>query len=57
MAIINGISASIYQDAVGVVSIPVQSGSITNLDIVAPGFTTAKSGDELTLINSINGFA
>ena len=56
MAIINGISASIYQDAVGVVSIPVQSGSITNLDIIAPGFTTAKSGDQLTLINSINGF-
>ncbi len=56
MALINGIAASIYQDAVGVVSIPVQSGSITNLDIVAPGFTTAKSGDELTLINSINGF-
>ena len=45
----------LFNECLAVISAEVVVGPITILDILAPGFTTAKNGDVVLLINAITG--
>ena len=49
------LSPYLFNECLAIISEPVVSGPITLLDILAPGFTTAKNGEVVLLINSITG--
>jgi len=49
------LNSYLYNECLAIISEPVVTGPITILDILAPGFTAAKNGEVVLLINAITG--